>query len=241
MLRRSIDAYLQQSHPDRELVVVVDGGPEPDRAAVAAMVRDLGRSDIKLVLAAPGLSLGALRNLSVGCASADIICQWDDDDFHHRDRISIQLDALEASGKDATILQDVLIYRPDDRAIYWTNWANTPAGGHPATLMCSSKALLRYPEEGPQSRRGEDLAVIAPLCASGVVHRQTGAPWLYVYVTHQSNTCDPAHHDMLVDSLSISPGLLRRREAAIRNGLAEFDLGSGQVTLTGSSGPAFTL
>jgi hypothetical protein len=46
---------------------------------------------------------------------------------------------------------------------------------------------------------------------------------------------------MLADQLGLSQGLLRRREAALRDGLSVFDFGPGPVTVEGRNGPAFTL
>lgn len=241
MLRRAIDAYLRQSHEERELVVVVDRGAQADRRAVAELVAAPGRADVRLHLAPAGLTLGALRNLSVACARGELLCQWDDDDLHHPDRIATQAAALAASGRDAAILADVLLYRERERTLRWTNWAPTPAGGHPATLLCHSRAAPRYPETGPAAARGEDLAALLPLAAAGALHRQAGAAHLYVYVTHGANTTDAAHHAMLAETLAISPGLLRRREAALRAGLAAFDLGPGPVRVEGAGGPAFSL
>lgn len=241
MLRRALEAFLRQSHPDRELIVVVDRGADADRRAVAEAVAGLARADIRLHLPAGALTLGALRNLSVACAAGDMLCQWDDDDLHHPDRIAAQLAALAVSGRDAAILQDVLLYRADARTLRWTNWTQTPVGGHPATLICHRRAAPRYPETGAEAVRGEDLAALLPLAAAGALHRQAGAPHLYVYVSHGANTCDTTHHDHLATTLAISNGLLRRREASLRAGLAGFDFGADPVSVEGSGGHAFRL
>ena len=68
-----------------------------------------------------------------------------------------------------------------------------------------------------------------------------GAPHLYIYVSHAENSWDQGHHRMLADRLGLSQGLLRRREAALRDGLSVFDFGPGPVTVEGRNGPAFTL
>lgn len=241
MLRRAIDAYLRQSHADRELIVVVDRGAPAARRAVAELVAAPGRPDIRLRLAPAGLTLGALRNLSIASARGELLCQWDDDDLHHPHRIAAQAAALAASGRDAGILEDVLLYREHERTLRWTNWARTPAGGHPATLLCRRQAAPIYPEHGPEAVRGEDLAALLPLAAAGALHRLAGAAHLYVYVTHGANTTDAAHHDRLARTLAISRGLLRRREAMLRAGVAAFDLGPGPVCVADADGAAFSL
>jgi len=46
---------------------------------------------------------------------------------------------------------------------------------------------------------------------------------------------------MLIERLSLSKALLRRREAQIREWLAGAPLGPGAITAMGSNGPAFTI
>lgn len=241
MLRQSIEAYLRQSHRDRELIVIVDQGAAADRRALVEGIAALGRADIRVDLPAAPLTLGALRNRSVAQAAGEVVCQWDDDDLHHPDRIAAQLAALHASGAQAAILRDVLLFRARERTLRWTNWARTPAGGHPATLIGLRSAVLRYPESGPEAVRGEDLHVLAPLIAAGALHRHADAPHLYVYVSHGANSCGVEHHDSLAERLTISQALLRRREAMVRAGVAPLDFGGSPVSVEGPAGHAFSL
>jgi hypothetical protein len=46
---------------------------------------------------------------------------------------------------------------------------------------------------------------------------------------------------MIADQLAVSRGLLSRREAALRQGLAPFAFGPGNVTVEGSNGTGFTM
>lgn len=234
---RTIGDYARQTHAARELVVVIDGGHGGDPDTAAAAIVALGRTDVRIVRPAGTLSLGALRNIAVGAASGDVVCQWDDDDRHHPDRIAAQLAAMGAAS--ATLLADVMIHRIADCSLRWTNWAATPAGGHPATLLCRRRAMPPYPEAGPKATLGEDLAV-ATMLAGSTAH-VAGAPQLYVYVDHGANSSPPAHHAMLARTLSISAGLLRRREAALRAGLAPFAFETGTIAVEGNNGAAFTL
>lgn len=239
MLHRAVTDYLRQSHPLRELVVVVDQGGSADREAVVKLLRDFGRADIRMHLTERPMTLGALRNLSMALARGDFVCQWDDDDLHHPDRIALQLLALTHNDAEATILQDVLLLRTIERSLRWTNWARTPTGGHPATLLVRRDVGLTYPEQGHKATRGEDLAALLPLVAAGRLHRQANAPHLYVYVTHGTNTSEPSHHDRLADTLAISRGLLLRRETQIRAGAPPLALDG--ATMMGPGGHAFTL
>ena len=238
---RSVAAYCRQSHANTELVVVLDEGTADARAAIVAHVAALGRPDIRIVEPPGKRCLGALRNISVDHARGDILCQWDDDDLHHPQRIERQLDALLASGSNATHLEDAMQYFPDSRTLYWTNWRATEAKGLPGTLMCRRSAPIRYPETGAGALLGEDTAVSLQLQRQAGFHVLTGAPHLYVYVSHGANTWGDDHHRMLARELAISQSLLRRREAQLREGLAPFDFGPGPVAVQGYNGLAFTL
>jgi glycosyltransferase involved in cell wall biosynthesis len=237
-LQRSVACYCAQTYSDKELVIVLHGGSADYRAQVALHIAGLGRPDIRIVEATADLRLGALRNLSREAASGDVHCQWDDDDLHHPERVERQLAALTASGQQAVYFRDVMQYFPRERLLYSTNWHGTDVGGHTGTLMCLAETPFRYPEA---EHGTEDMTAALDLKHLGALHLLTEAPHLYVYVSHGQNVWNDAHHQMLIERLSLSKRLLERREAEIRRGLAPFDFGPGPVTVQGSNGAAFTL
>jgi len=239
--QRSLAAYCRQSHANRELVIVLDQGDAGTHTAIASYVSSLGRDDIRIVEPRGKRSLGALRNISCENARGDVLCQWDDDDFHHPQRVEQELKALVESGSASVHLEEVMQFFPDSRTLYCTNWCATESRGLPGTLMCMQYVPIRYPETGSESQLGEDSAVSLQLQRHGSFHVLTGVPHLYVYVSHGGNLCTDEHHRMLVRELSLSKGLLRRREAQLREGLRPFDFGPGDVTVQGYNGPAFTL
>lgn len=240
-LEDSVAAYCRQTHANKELIIVTDAGAASDKGAIGTFVASLGRSDIKIVDPPAKLTLGALRNLSAARATGDILCHWDDDDLYHPRRLELQLDALLASSSQAVCLQGVMLYFSGPRTLYCTNWHSTPPKSFPASLMCRRSAPIQYPETGPSSRIGEDMAVALQLQGMGGLHVLADAPHLYVYVCHGRNTFAPDHYRMLADKLAISRGLLIRREAQLRDGLAPYDFGAGDVIIQGSNGPAFVL
>jgi glycosyltransferase involved in cell wall biosynthesis len=240
-LKRSLAAYLEQTHASRELVLVVNGGEGAAAAAIKAHVAGLKRDDIRIVEPAGSLPLGVLRNISKASARGEVICQWDDDDLSHPERLELQLAALLQSEAEGVCLQEVMQFFPTERRLYCTNWRATEAMALPGTLMCHAASPIVYPEIGERSRLGEDLDVVLQLQGRGGYSVLEGAPHLYVYVSHGENSWDQGHHRMLADRLGLSQGLLRRREAALREGLAAFDFGPGEVTVQGVNGPAFTL
>jgi glycosyltransferase involved in cell wall biosynthesis len=241
-LKQSLGAYLAQTYPRRELVIVVDGrAPEPTTAQIKAHVAALGRDDIRIVEPSEPLSLGALRNLSRASARGEVFCQWDDDDLHHPERVQRQLDSLVQLGGEAVCLQHFMQFFPADRSLYCINWRMNDAWGHPATLMVWASAPIAYPETGPHAERGEDMQVVFDLQRRGVYAALGYAPHLYVYVSHGGNTYGEAHHRAIAVEWSLRQGLVRRREAELRRDLAAIDFGPGAVTVMGADGAAFTI
>ncbi|HLJ22355.1 MAG TPA: glycosyltransferase family A protein [Stellaceae bacterium] len=240
-LKRSIACYAQQTHRNKELVIVADAGDPGTKAAIAAHVSSLGRDDISIVDVPGTLSVGALRNISMASARGPVVCQWDDDDLCHPQRIEQQLLALLGSGSQGVCLEETMLFFTDSRTLYCTNWHATPVRSVPGTLMCWTSAPIRYHETGPGCRHGEDTVVALELQRLGGLHALADVPHLYVYVCHGANSWASDHHRMLVDRLAISRGLLSRREASLRGGLAPYDFGTGTVTVQGGNGPAFVL
>ncbi|MFI4976867.1 MAG: glycosyltransferase family 2 protein [Caulobacterales bacterium] len=238
LAKRALEAFCAQTHATRELLIVTDPGA---KAGLETMAAALGRDDIRIIEANRAAPLGALRNIARDNARGDVHCQWDDDDLHHPERLERQLAVLTARSAQAVCLQEVMQFFPAERALYRTNWRATEAGVFPGSLMCRANAPARYPETGPAARLGEDLDVVAQLRKGGRLHALADAPHLYVYVSHGANSWPDDHHRMLADRLAVSPGLLRRHEPQLRQGLMPFDFGPGVVTVRGPAGPAFTI
>lgn len=240
-VRASIAAFIQQSHHLKELLIVVNGGTDTARRILVNYILSLGRSDIRIVEPLGDRTLGELRNISIECASGEVLCQWDDDDLYHPERIERQLAALLQAEQQAVYLQDIMQLVSSSRSLYWTNWHATEAGCHPGTLMAWRTASIHYSTTGPTARLGEDMMVALGLRTSGGVGLLMNMPHLFIYVSHGDNSWDQDHHRMLAKELTISNGLLRRREKAIRLGLQPFDFGSLPLGVHGSTGLAFTL
>ena len=240
-LKESISAFLRQTYPNCELVIVMDQAEAAAIAALDAFVASLARPNIRVLPPEGSISLGALRNRSVAASRGEVLCQWDDDDLHHPARVERQLEAMTTAGKQASYLQDVFQFATESRKLYWTNWLRAPVPAHPGTLMCARAAMPRYPETGPLSQRGEDRDVLERLEAAGLVCVLEQAPHLFVYRMHATNLSPQSHLQMLVESLSVSAAFLLRRRVAITDDLAIFDFGAGEVFVTGSNGAAFTM
>lgn len=242
LVRKSIEDYCRQTYQKKKLLIIIGrDGVDAARQALRDYVASLKRDDIEVIVPDRVLNLGELRNLSMERATGEFVCQWDDDDRSHPQRIEAQIAYLEKTGLEAVFLQDVMQYFPAANSLYWTNWYATPAGGHPGTLMARRSGMLRYPTQGERARLGEDTTLASSLQERGCLGYLPDMAHLFVYVSHGANSWDDAHHVMLSNELSISKGLLKRREAAIREGLAPYDFEPGRLIVSGIGGAAFTL
>lgn len=239
--RKSIESYCSQTLRRKRLLLIADHGKDEAYQPLRDHVTSLGRDDIRIEIAPPGVNLGQLRNFSLDVADADVVCQWDDDDLYHPERLARQLAALEEGDFEAVYLQEVIQYFPADATMYWTNWRAVPVKAHPGTLMMRRGVPVRYPVEGQQAHLGEDTVVGLALMERGRVGYLAGMPHLFVYVSHGSNSWDNEHHRMLARELAISQALLRRREAQIREGLAPYAFRPNRISFVGNNGPGFVL
>jgi glycosyltransferase involved in cell wall biosynthesis len=239
--KRSIRDFCRQTYRNKQLIVMINGGTRNISQELRGYIHALGRPDIVVLEPKGQFNLGQLRNLSIEAATADFVCQWDDDDLNHPERLELQARHLKDAGHEAVYLRDVMQFFPKSGALYWTNWINTAAAAHPGTLMARRSAALRYPTEGQVASLGEDLILAQGLIETGGVGYLSGMAHLFVYVSHGANSWHDAHHTMLSNTLAISRALLRRREAEIRLGLEPYGFPKGCVTMTGSNGAAFAL
>jgi glycosyltransferase involved in cell wall biosynthesis len=240
-VKESVDAFTRQTHPSKELVVIVNGGTETGRRTLINYLASLERPDIRIVTPPGDLTLGHLRNIAFENAAGDVLCQWDDDDLYHPERLAKQLEALVEGGHDAVYLQEVMQFFPRSRTLYWTNWQATEAQAHPGSLLAKRSTSVRYPVDGPNARLGEDLQVALFLKSHRSVRFLSGMPHLFIYVSHGENSWSIDHHEMLASTLAISKGLLSRREAQLRVALKPFSFGESEVEVRGANGTAFKI
>ncbi len=211
--KQSIEDYCAQTYPNKRLLLILDRGVDSSREALRGYVDSLHRNDIEVAVPDEKLTLGELRNISMEIATADIVCQWDDDDRSHPQRLQAQASVLQDNCVEGRLSPRRHPIFSDSRAALLTNWRATPAGGHPGTLMARRSEHLRYPKKGETARLGEDLTLALALKARGCVGYLSDVAHLFVYVSHGANSWDDGHHKMLTSELSISKGFLNGARA----------------------------
>lgn len=202
-VKNSTQCYLSQTYPNRELVILSQGDDAANKE-ILGYVKSLGRDDIMFLTADPRISLGAMRNASCELATSTIICQWDDDDLYHPDRIKAQY--LAMTTKDyyvASAYPAFLKYFKDSGELYWCDWWGE---GKPACqLLCGSVMFYKkffyewssvfYPEGGGQCHVEEDLNVLYKLLSKGEVAAVSEGHH-YIYTFHGENTYGLKHHQL---------------------------------------------
>jgi len=218
LLKKSIYCYTQQTYKNRELIVVSQGNAETN-AKIRNHIDSLSRDDIVFVEAPKRLSLGAMRNLSVEIATGPVLCQWDDDDLYHPQRVMAQYHALLGGNVVASLYTQHLKWFVDKGEMYWCDWSVERPQWR--TMLCGSimfhKELFYqfdnhlYPEAGKQSGREEDMNVLIKFSRIGKL-APVNYGHHYIYVFHGGNVYDLAHHRLVLEKRVIGEHELRDKQ-----------------------------
>ncbi|MGH3782197.1 MAG: glycosyltransferase [Pseudonocardiaceae bacterium] len=242
LAKRSIRCFAEQTYTQRELVIVTqDDGYQ---RALKNYVEEEGIVGVRFVDAPSGLPLGRLRNISLDAAAGTIVCQWDDDDCHHHERLAMQAGELSRADTKACLLTDHLQFFRKHRVLAWIDWT---LGGQitdeyrffPGTLMMRADTRFRYPESGPHARRGEDSVLLSALWRNASVAGLSGVGYLYLYEFHGANTFPREHHQRTLSCCApekvVLPFKEQIRKAALRYPIPK------PLTVIGADGPLFAV
>lgn len=178
--RVSVECFLRQNYPARELIILDDGEDGALREHVAALADPRIRCFRPLGERA---TLGELRNRAVALARGTYICQWDDDDYYDPARIACQVAAVQLTRAEACFLHRWTLWWPDEQRLALSTrriWEGS--------MLCLKSHMPMY----PSLTRGEDTPVADQVVANGRV-ALLDQPRLYLYVAHSGNTFDPEH------------------------------------------------
>lgn len=240
-LKRSYQCYLDQTYPNRELVVVNEGSKQYQEE-IADVVK--GRDDVRLIFLDGKYTLGGLRNISTSLCHGDIWVQWDDDDFNAHERLMTQYAYLQSTGKRVCFLADQLHYYFHTKTLFWENW-KAHSGGHtrfaliPGTCMCWKDFKVKYPSAGCHAAAGEDSVMSNRICEDGSrVALLSEKGYMQVYSYHGKNVWDLEHHQNISKKRSMPVQFLLHHREKIRHTLDELNLDS-EINVMGRDGLAF--
>jgi len=193
LLGRAVRCFREQTHGERELLVVYESDDTATRDYLAS-VADARVRGVEVPIA-PKQTLGELRNLAIEQANGQYVCQWDDDDWHHPDRLKVQLEALRDSGRSACVLCRWTLADVEARRAYIS-----PHRAWEGSILVQRDRMVPY----PSLPRGEDTPAIEALADKQELHL-LDRPDLYVYTYHGGNTWDRGHWSWLMQQSSVVP------------------------------------
>ncbi len=242
LAKRAIRSFADQTWTNRELVIVTDGTPR-FREALARYVDASAIDGVRFIHSESRQTLGALRNLSLDAARGDIVCQWDDDDCSHPDRLRVQCEEMLRAGARASFMTDHLQFLADQRLLCWVDWTLGGAQGtarlFPGTLMMFNDPRFRYPATGPNARQGEDSVLLEQIYAAVPVAELRGEGHLYLYHYHGRNTFSREHHLHLA-SFRTSAAHLQANAEKLHEAIAYYPV-DRPVVVAGREGPVFAV
>jgi glycosyltransferase involved in cell wall biosynthesis len=235
-LAHAVADFARQTERDRELVILHDGSAA-FHECVTAVARSQAGASIRVVqvAGAPKPTLGALRNAAVDATRGEYVCQWDDDDRYHPQRLEVQLAALHAAKSDASFLVDQLHFFAESREMYWDDWSaeSYPLDFVPGTLLARRDTLARYPDQP----LGEDTGLVVAMLREGrTFARVREEGYLYVYIFNGRNSFDQAHHAAISLYKSFRGTRLERLEAPLRKHIAEYEPPLGPFSMPYAGG-----
>jgi glycosyltransferase involved in cell wall biosynthesis len=187
--RFAIECFRRQSYPAKELVVVCRS---PD-SEVKLFVETLGDPAIRAFDAPNAPTVGDLRNEAVARSRGEFVATWDDDDLYHPERLTLQMNALQATRASAGVLRCEILWWPAERRL-----AVSRGGLWENSMLARRDVLPTY----PSLSREEDTKVIKKLLFNNrfaLIDLQ----FLYVRIYHGGNIWDADHFARFFDLASV--------------------------------------
>jgi glycosyltransferase involved in cell wall biosynthesis len=224
LLSEAVSDFVRQTFSDRELVILHDGD-EAVHAGVRAIAAAYAGASIRIERVPPGPRLGELRNIAIARARGEWICQWDDDDRYHPDRLRLQWEHAQSEQAAVNYLVDQLHWFPPDNILFWDDWGGEPYPMNviQGTILARRSVMPPYPDIG----RGEDTLQTHALFRAEAsnafrVSRLGGMGWCYIYRFHGGNAWDAAHHRAISAVKHLTPPRLLPRLALLRDRLKDY-------------------
>lgn len=183
-MKRSVLSFKKQTYGNKELVVVDDG--EQDLEEVLKEIPSSQLQYLKLENK-PENTLGKLRNRSLDIAAGDFMVQWDDDDWYHPDRISVQAGFLE-EGYDACCISGSLMHLDEEKYMHHPYVGYLPEG-IPGSIMHRTDEGIRY----PHARRAEDTVYLKEWMEKKYLQIPEKYTHLFIRCYHGDNTWEKQH------------------------------------------------
>src|SRR5688572_10863119 len=222
-LIKAVHAFLCQTYPNKELVIV----HKPDDSHTVEYLSGLNNPSIRSAMVDRDYeTLGERRNFSIQQARGEYFCQWDDDDWYHNERLTIQFEAAKKYFREGSVLNQLIFFNKADGKAYFSYsrpWENTILY---KTNMLSSGFVYQ------KLNQKEDTMLVKEL----IEHNKLSAVSFpaYIYIFHGTNTTAQSHYEDLCSmsqelSIELSKNICDIVTGVISNDQASDLLASPQV------------
>ena len=226
LLKQAIECFERQTYPNKELVIISDGVDYFNHSIQRYLDEKSPDNIVFKVIKGKNKSLGELRNMAWDMATGDLICQWDDDDQYHPQRLEIQYLHLKEQGAQVSFLVEQLQLFCGDQILFLIDGSNTTEIRKqliPGTLMAYHSDQLKYPVSEEEERKG----LIDQLLDKGAdIVGLSGQARLHLHQYHGSNTHTKDHHLELATSRSASETKVMQQLPEIYQALQQYNVPS---------------
>lgn len=189
-LKGAIDDFVKQDYEHKELVIV-NSGSFLYRKRVKKLL--VGINATVVHIETPPLSIGELRNLAIKACSGEYCMTFDDDDYHHPQRMSKQIDICLRSNVDATMLKNFIASMNGDR--YLCNFKH----GLEGTILFKKPERVHY----MNISQGEDTYFVKELKENKYNIIVLDEPHeMYEYRFHGKNTVSKEHFSKIINKVN---------------------------------------
>lgn len=178
LLPQAIQCFLNQTYSNRELLLVT----EQQSLELQEDLYNQAPKAIRMISVPGATSVGELRNAGLDAAKGQLAIQWDDDDWHHPERMSIQVNVW-LNMRLPVFFQRQLAYSFVTNTACVREFPDTFIHG---TVLHENLTSVRY----SHTSMGEDSAFIKQFDAHAVVDND---PCLYLRFSHGRNSWDDRH------------------------------------------------
>ena len=184
--KKSVQCFLSQTYPNKELLIINEG-PREYQEEISEYISQFDNADIRTEFLNGEYTLGALRNISIGLADGDLFCQWDDDDFNAPQRLATQYSFMfHNPDVQVCYLSDQLHYYFHNNEIYWEDWKSYLSNGRlkhsliPGTILAYKEGLpARYPSSGTQCKNWRRHSFCESFVIKRSEHKNSWRLWVH--------------------------------------------------------------
>ena len=193
--KKAVQCFLDQTYDSKELVIINSGDEKYTKKVIEYIdsVQGFDINDIHLHNVEKK-SIGELRNDGLDNCGGEYVIIFDDDDYHHPERIEKQLELCLESNIDGTLLRNFkAVYK--NRIFPDKVYICTMLPGLEGTLLFR-KGEVRYPDMD----QGEDTGFLERLKEDSYNIMVIDEPYdMYHYNFYGKNTVSKRHFQDMID------------------------------------------